>query len=125
TRPIEHHAIQLSAAIEIEKLVASRSRLGKAGKLGDLVDGLEAGRGARRAGNEIEGERAEVAFVVPAAAVLGEDALHALAIEVEPTIARAVHARWNVSKAFRVDLAHLLLHLRFAVFEFKPGQRAL
>ena len=78
-----------------------------------------------RVGDEFEAERAQVALVIPAVSVLGENALHPLAVEIEPMIVRSVDVRWKVGEAFGIDLPYLLLHLGVAVRKLERGEGAL
>ena len=63
--PLQHDAILLPVAGEIEELVTGGPRLSEARQLGDLGQGLERRRNRRLVADERLSHRAEIALVVP------------------------------------------------------------
>src|SRR6266540_1508668 len=111
---VQHHQVELAVARQIHEL-----RLAGQAEIWLNCDTFERGKL-----NRSVADRAEVALVEPGAGLLGEYAGDALAVQVCPLIACAVHASGEILQAFGVDLLDFVLHDRLAVYELDWGQAA-
>ena len=111
-RGVEGDQVELAVAGEIEQLLSAALQCGWLGL-------------ARDPDQRAEPALPEVALVVPAFRLLGEDAGHPLAVEVHPAIGGAIQPLRQVLQAFGVELANGLVDLGTAVLERQGRQRFL
>src|SRR5215217_7150898 len=122
---IELDQVERAVACQVEKLRAPTVLLGERGFLPDEFYRPEPRNGRFQSILAFEGNRADVALVEPHAGLLGQNARHPLAVQVEPLIARAVQPVRQVFEAFRIDSPDLFLDGCLAVLEFQRRQRFL
>src|SRR5215217_7729850 len=121
---VELHQVERAVACQVEELLTPPVLLGEGGLLPNEFCRREPRNYRFRSILSFEGDRADVAFIEPRAALLGQDARYTLAVQIEPLVTRAVQPIGQVFEAFGIDLPDLVLDGCLAVLELQRRQRS-
>ena len=121
---MEVDEIELTVAREIDELLPAGAERSHRRLLGDHFHRREPRQPPREAVDRLLVGGAQVRFVEPAAALLGEDPRQPFAVEIGPAIARIAEAVRQVLEARPVDLAHRFVDRRSAVREIDRRHRS-